>query len=536
MRLIRPSIAQLISPSGEVLNLTDHGRDAVSIDYQLIENAQRMADGRMRKYVIASKKTINFNWSMIPSVTTLAKRSSFHQIKSLNRVDGVASIETLLPHGYSVGEIVSINSCPKQEYNGSYKIKAVPSSTFFTFDQASLGKDVGTTPTVLIQNSVKKLQSFKRTNNIVTITTSEPHGYLNDNMVEIIISEESKKANNIQLVDGEYKVTVVSPTSFTFANEGADVFVITGTEVAGTGIDIVRMRKHTAGNGIEYIYLESKEVLPGEYNAAAGTRVKLTDMNSVDGKDYNGIIKMTGSVLSPGTLFAGEFTNLNGAPDIIGWTDISGKGVVVQNVAESAVTITGTSQRYVDSGNPRINIFAGQTHVETFRYATVDDLPGAGKIKDFYERNLYTPVTLNLFYSNNELPVQINRTTPRTFEGTDYKISSRQRSSGISTITVNRNHNLRVGDIVEIIHLTPANVSFNGQYRVSNVISQTEFQYKQPSKTDFALSSSLDGYIKVITQLPSESIQVFMNSFNFNVIKRLDDMDYWDVSLVMEEV
>ena len=35
--------------------LTDHNRQPISITYNLVEQADRMADGTMRKYVIARK-------------------------------------------------------------------------------------------------------------------------------------------------------------------------------------------------------------------------------------------------------------------------------------------------------------------------------------------------------------------------------------------------------------------------------------------------------------------------------------------------
>lgn len=536
MRLIRPSIAQLISSNGEVINLTDHGRAPMSIDYQTIENAQRMADGRMRKYVIASKKTINFSWSMIPSLSNIINISSYRQIKSVNRVDGVASVETLTPHGYSIGQIVNINSSPKEEYNGSYKILDVPSTTIFTFSQPSLGRDVGITPVLIISNSIKNLKSFKRVNNIVTIETETAHGYTTGQKVEISPSEQSASEYNLGFINGEYTITVPSTTSFTFPAEGGDIYAISATEVSGTEVEIIKMRKHTSGDGTEYIYLESKNALPSQYNAGSGTYVKLSGMNEKDGKDYNGIIKMTGGILTPGTRFAGEFINENGAPDIIDWTNISARAVVVENISEGAVTITGTSQRYEDTASPRINIYAGETHIETFRSATADELPGAGQIKNFYEKNISKPVKLNLFYANSDLPTEKSRITPRTFEGTDYKISSRQRVNGISTITINRDHGLKVGDVIEVVHLTQSNFSFNGQHIVSNVISPTSFQYKQQLKPNSALQSTEDGYIKTITQTPSESFEVFMISCNFSVIKRLDDMDYWDMSLTLEEV
>jgi len=50
--------------------LTDHNRKEIDVTPALIEQAQRMANGKMRKYVIASKKTITTSWVDIPSKTT----------------------------------------------------------------------------------------------------------------------------------------------------------------------------------------------------------------------------------------------------------------------------------------------------------------------------------------------------------------------------------------------------------------------------------------------------------------------------------
>ena len=47
--------------------LTDHNRKEVDITPTLIEQAQRMANGKKRKYVIASKRTITTSWVDVPS-------------------------------------------------------------------------------------------------------------------------------------------------------------------------------------------------------------------------------------------------------------------------------------------------------------------------------------------------------------------------------------------------------------------------------------------------------------------------------------
>lgn len=48
--------------------LTDHNRDPIKISYEIIESAQRMANGTMRKYVIAKKIKIATDWKDIPSL------------------------------------------------------------------------------------------------------------------------------------------------------------------------------------------------------------------------------------------------------------------------------------------------------------------------------------------------------------------------------------------------------------------------------------------------------------------------------------
>jgi len=49
--------------------LTDHNRQAVQIDVELIENQSRMANGAMRKYVVAKKHKIATSWTFLPTKT-----------------------------------------------------------------------------------------------------------------------------------------------------------------------------------------------------------------------------------------------------------------------------------------------------------------------------------------------------------------------------------------------------------------------------------------------------------------------------------
>lgn len=47
--------------------LTDHNRQAIEITPQLIEKEARMANGTMRKFVIAKKDTISTSWEFLPA-------------------------------------------------------------------------------------------------------------------------------------------------------------------------------------------------------------------------------------------------------------------------------------------------------------------------------------------------------------------------------------------------------------------------------------------------------------------------------------
>jgi len=50
--------------------LTDHNRDPISISTEIIETQARMANGKMRKYIVAQKKNISVSWSYVPSKTS----------------------------------------------------------------------------------------------------------------------------------------------------------------------------------------------------------------------------------------------------------------------------------------------------------------------------------------------------------------------------------------------------------------------------------------------------------------------------------
>ena len=59
----------LTGADGSWQKLTDHNRQPIDISTEIIENQTRMANGRMKKYVVAQKNTISISWDYVPSKT-----------------------------------------------------------------------------------------------------------------------------------------------------------------------------------------------------------------------------------------------------------------------------------------------------------------------------------------------------------------------------------------------------------------------------------------------------------------------------------
>ena len=57
----------LTGANGTWQKLTDHNRSPIQISTDVIESQSRMANGKMRKYVIAQKNNISISWKYVPS-------------------------------------------------------------------------------------------------------------------------------------------------------------------------------------------------------------------------------------------------------------------------------------------------------------------------------------------------------------------------------------------------------------------------------------------------------------------------------------
>lgn len=123
--------------------LTDHNRDPIDINVELIESQNRMANGNLRKYVIAQKNKISTSWTFLPS-------------KPSEAVDGnyaAAWIESFYKSNVGVPIYIKVI---QSEIDPDAAIGSVPSNT--NFRSASTGSK---TYQVFITNFSKVLR--KRT-------------------------------------------------------------------------------------------------------------------------------------------------------------------------------------------------------------------------------------------------------------------------------------------------------------------------------------------------------------------------------------
>jgi hypothetical protein len=69
--------------------LTDHNRQPITLSPTRIEQQQRMANGRMRKFVVANKQVIDCSWQFIPAASKIITSQSGLNVKSFApTVDG----------------------------------------------------------------------------------------------------------------------------------------------------------------------------------------------------------------------------------------------------------------------------------------------------------------------------------------------------------------------------------------------------------------------------------------------------------------
>jgi hypothetical protein len=69
--MINSGLAVSVDNGTTWYNLTDDNRQPIKITFEVIEKTNRMADGQLRRYVIARKHKLSTSWQMVASKTAL---------------------------------------------------------------------------------------------------------------------------------------------------------------------------------------------------------------------------------------------------------------------------------------------------------------------------------------------------------------------------------------------------------------------------------------------------------------------------------
>lgn len=113
-------------------DLTDHNRGDIKSNTELIEKSQRMANGIMRKYVVAQKDKISTSWTMLPSKTALAVDGK----KSVAWLEAFYSANVGLPIYVKVRKsketVPSLGSVPNDSTFASASTSTIIYSAFIT--------------------------------------------------------------------------------------------------------------------------------------------------------------------------------------------------------------------------------------------------------------------------------------------------------------------------------------------------------------------------------------------------------------------
>lgn len=119
--------------------LTDHNRSEISISPELIEKTARMANGTMRKYVVAKKDVISTSWSLVPSqsVRTVDYDAATKRGFSSGWLEAFYSANAGIPIYVkvvsAVGTVPTINTIPTEPVSGTLNTSLTTSKIYHVF-------------------------------------------------------------------------------------------------------------------------------------------------------------------------------------------------------------------------------------------------------------------------------------------------------------------------------------------------------------------------------------------------------------------
>jgi subtilisin-like proprotein convertase family protein len=368
-------------------------------------------------------------------------------VQSINfsNATSLATVVTQTDHGFTSGDQITIAGADQPQYNGTFVV-TVLNTTTFTFapltppSVAKATGNISATPVGLrLPATNVSITAVSRTGPVVTVTTAQPHGFSNNEVVSIGGGSQVEYR-------GLFAVTVIDPVTFTFtvaptartsapplplpqAPQPADMFAY------ARGIHALSIAS------LNHIGNTATVVTSVPHLFSTGNQVKISGANQ---QDYNGTFTIT--VTSP-TTFTYSLGSLATVPATKATGNLTvfllnpplepagtgGSNVLSQDTTVSQISVSGVpAQSLTFDNSTKLATFVGQT---AHRFTTGDQVTVRGanppEFNGTYIVTVTSPTTFT--YAPLNTPSGFTATGPITSDPADQQISS-------VTVTVSLTH------------------------------------------------------------------------------------------------
>lgn len=147
------------------------------------------------------------------SITT----TSFIQAAPIGvaRASNIVTITTTSPHGFSVGQKVTISGIDNTSFNGTYTITGTPIATQFTYSQLGVNASSGNGQASVSYSIAATPSGAVRAGGITTITTTTAHNLAIGQSVAILGVLDSS-------FNGTFTITSIGVNSFTYVQDASN--------------------------------------------------------------------------------------------------------------------------------------------------------------------------------------------------------------------------------------------------------------------------------------------------------------------------
>lgn len=341
----------------------------------------------------------------VPTASTFtyaANRSTPQSLSSAQLTSNIATLSTTQPHGFIVGEEVTVSGAGVN-YDGTFDILSVPTESSFTY--------------AFTRTNSREITTKSMTNDVVTLTTSATHGFVEDEGVNVSGVDLS--------LNGGY--TIESTTLNTFSYRRPRF-----TEI---GVTV----KAISGN-------EATITTNGAHGFAVGEKVTIENVDTT----FNGTYTIT-SLPSNTT-----FTFAKTASDLVSTSVSAGRVRAASRKVRNREIIGNVATLITDAAHGAI---FGEEITVTGMGAPFD---GTHTVTGIPFLNV---INFELVSPNIDLeqPYVVRRVS--------------RTAGGITELTTAVAHGYSVG---QVIRVSGIDSSFNGTYTITAVPSATKLRYSTP--------------------------------------------------------